>query len=58
LINKLHELIIDKSKEYSIVLKNGETPEFDISFCNFLYDDGYALLNQCIEAKLITPEEL
>jgi len=58
LINKLHELIIGKTKEYSIVLKNDETPEFDISFCNFLYDEGYALLNQGVEAKLIKREEL
>lgn len=58
LINKLHELVIEQSKEYSIVLRNDKTPKFDISFCNFLYDEGYALLNQCVEAKLIKTEEL
>lgn len=58
LINKLHELIVEKSKEYSIVLKRDETPEFDISFCNFLYDEGYDLLKQGVEAGLINREEL
>lgn len=58
LINKLHELMIDKSKEYSIVIKHNETPEFDITFCELLYDEGYKLLTQGVEAGLINPEEL